>query len=129
LRTAFWSAARPCNKAVNFEEEDDEDREDDEADGVVVWDEDTAVWLVWSAASFAWADATADWSELTVVARLVVFNTANVWPTATDDPTCTLTDAIWPAIGNATVAWLTGCSVPIAANDSVTDAGPAIAIR
>jgi len=92
-------------------------------------DLETAVWLVWSLASLAWADATADWSELTVVARLVVFNTANVWPTVTDDPSCTLTDATWPAIGNATVAWLTGCNVPIAANDSVTDAGLAIAIR
>jgi hypothetical protein len=112
------------------DDEPDRDEDPDEADGVVVWEDvDTAVWLVWSAASLAWAEATDDWSELTVPARPVVFNTASVWPTATDDPTCTLTDAIWPDIGNATVAWLTGWSVPIAASESVTEAGPAIAVR
>jgi len=55
-----------------LDEDDDDDREVDEDDGVVVWDDvETVVWLVWSLASLACADATADWSELTVVARLV----------------------------------------------------------
>jgi hypothetical protein len=83
-RTAFWSVAKPFNRAVSFDDAAEEDDDEPAADGVVVWLAGTVVWLVWSDASLAWAAATDDWSELTVLAMLVVFSVASVSPTLTD---------------------------------------------
>ena len=43
--------------------------------------------------------------------------------------TVTGTDDTWPDIGNVTVAWLTGVTVPVTPSESTTRAGPANAVR
>jgi len=81
----------------------------------------------WASASSAWS--TAAWASLTARCSASPSRVASGWPVVTAAPAATSTVATVPATGKATVAWLTGDTVPVSWSAWSTLARCTVAVR